>query len=85
MAYLSEWNYNGIGDIILGHAYQVNVNQESVLEFDGDYTFPNEVSIVLPVGWSLLGYLRINPADCVAVFEAISSEIVLVKDYLGNA
>jgi len=85
MAYLLEWNYNGIGDLILGHAYQVKVNQESVLEFEGDYTLPNEVSIDLPVGWSLLGYLRTNPADCIAVFEAISSEIVLVKDYLGNA
>ncbi|GIS04787.1 MAG: hypothetical protein CM15mP107_4070 [Bacteroidota bacterium] len=39
MAYLLEWNYNGIGDIILGHAYQVKVNQETVLEFEGDYTF----------------------------------------------
>ena len=85
MAYLLEWNYNGIGDIILGHAYQVKVNQDTVLEFEGDYTLPNEVSIVLPVGWSLLGYLRTNPADCVAVFEAISSEVELVKDYLGNA
>lgn len=85
MAYLLDWNYNGIGDVILGHAYQVKVNQETVLEFEGDYTFPNEVSIVLPVGWSLLGYLRTNPADCVAVFEAISDEIELVKDYLGNA
>ena len=85
MAYLLEWNYNGIGNVILGHAYQVKVNQETVLEFDGDYTFPNEVSIVLPVGWSLLGYLRTNPADCVAVFEVISDEVELVKDYLGNA
>jgi len=85
MAYLLEWNYNGIGDIILGHAYQVKVNQETVLEFEGDYTFPNEVPLVLPEGWSLLGYLRTNPADCVAVFDAISDEIVLVKDYLGNA
>ena len=85
MAYLLDWNYNGIGDLILGHAYQVKVNQESVIDFEGDYTLPNEVSIVLPVGWSLLGYLRINPADCVDVFEAISDEIELVKDYLGNA
>ena len=85
MAYLLDWNYNGIGDLILGHAYQVKVNQETVIEFEGDYTLPNDVSIVLPVGWSLLGYLRINPADCVDVFEAISDEIELVKDYLGNA
>ena len=85
MAYLLDWNYNGIGDVILGHAYQVKVNQETLIEFEGDYTFPNEVSIVLPVGWSLLGYLRINPADCVDVFEAISDEVELVKDYLGNA
>ena len=85
MAYLLEWNYNGIGDLILGYAYQVKVNQETVIEFEGDYTLPNEVSIVLPLGWSLLGYLRTNPADCVAVFESISSEVELVKDYLGNA
>ena len=70
MAYLLEWNYNGIGDIILGHAYQVKVNQEVVLEFEGDYTFPNDVPLVLPEGWGLLGYLRTNPADCVAVFDA---------------
>ena len=85
MAYLLEWNYNGIGDIILGHAYQIKVNQESVIEFEGDYTFPNEVSIVLPSGWSLLGYLRTNPANCIAIFESISDQIELVKDYLGNA
>lgn len=85
MAYLSEWNYNGIGDIILGHAYQIKVNQEVLLEFQGDYIFPNEVSINLPEGWSLIGYLRTNPADCFSVFDPISDEVVLVKDYLGNA
>lgn len=85
MAYLAEWDYNGIGDIILGHAYQIKITEESTLNLEGDYTSPDEVFINLPVGWCLLGYLRTDPADCVAVFESISSEIILVKDYFGNA
>ena len=72
MAYLLEWNIMALVMLFLDMHIKLKQSR-NILEFEGDYTSPNEVSIVLPVGWSLLGYLSINPADCIAVFDAISS------------
>lgn len=84
MAYLPEWNYNGIGDAVLGQAYQLKLEAASVLELNGTYTTANEVQIELLEGWNMLGYLRNSSASTSAVFENISTEIIMVKDYLGN-
>lgn len=85
LAYLADWDFNGIGNMIHGHAYQIKVSQETVLNLEGSYTAPEEVQISLPAGWSLFGYLRTESADCVAVLQEINAEVVIVKDYLGNA
>ena len=85
MSYLVDWNYNGIGDIILGHGYQIKTIEEVSLYLAGEYTSPDQLQISLLEGWNLIGYLRINPSNCTDVFNMISSEIILVKDYLGNA
>ena len=85
MAYLTDWGFNGIGDIVLNHAYQIKTTEESILNLVGTYINPDETLISLPTGWSLLGYLRTNPANCAGVLEAISSETNILKDYLGNA
>ena len=85
MAYLPQYNFDAIGVLTYGHAYEIKVMEESILELEGDYMLPEDVPLVLPINWSLLGYLRTNPANCVSVFETIRDEIILVKDYLGNA
>ena len=36
-------------------------------------------------GWSLIGYLRTEPADCIAVLQSINSEIEIVKNGAGDA
>lgn len=85
LAYLADWNYNGIGEMIYGHAYQIKVLQEENMTLNGNYILPEEAPIELIQGWNLLGYTRTHSADCMAVFEEISSEVILVKDYLGAA
>ena len=85
LAYLPDWSYNGIGDLILGDAYQVKVQEECNLFIEGEYFLPDEVQIYLPTGWSLFGYLRTQPANCDAVLDEIKSEVMIAKDYLGNA
>ena len=85
LAYLPAWDYNGIGDMVLGHAYQIKVLQESNLTLEGEYILPEDMPINLVQGWNLLGYLRTQPAESTAVFEEISAEVILVKDYLGAA
>ena len=85
LAYLPDWSYNGIGDMILGQSYQVKVIVESNLTLEGEYVFPEDVQILLPLGWSLFGYLRTEPATCSDVLDEIQSEVIIAKDYLGNA
>jgi|GEM_PF-1241624 len=85
LAYLPDWSYNGIGDMILGQSYQVKVIVESNLILEGEYVFPEDVQILLPLGWSLFGYLRTEPATCSDVLDEIQSEVIIAKDYLGNA
>jgi len=85
LAYLPDWSYNGIGDMILGHAYQVKVQEESNLIIEGEYSLPEDVQVYLPIGWSLFGYLRTEPANCGSVLYEIQSEVIIAKDYLGNA
>lgn len=85
MAYLPEWSYNGIGDLSIGQAYQIKVNQEIQMNLTGNYIYPQINPIYLDSGWNLIGYLRISPQDCVIAFESIMSELVIVKDHTGNA
>jgi len=86
LAYLAEWGFNGIGDLIYGAGYQIKTSQASTLDVSGVYNAPEEAQITLPIGWSLFGYLRTQPADCIAVFQTINSdEIEIVKNATGAA
>ena len=86
-AYLPEWNFNGIGDIIVGQAYQIKTLATTELSIEGAYAVPEENPITLSAGWNLLGYLRTNPADAASIFSDIvaANNLVLAKDYLGSA
>ena len=84
-AYLPEFNFNGIGDIKVGYGYQVKMSKNNQLLVSGNYTAPSDNPILLPEGWFMLGYLREEPAPVDIVFADIISDIIIVKDYLGNA
>tara|TARA_B100000795_G_scaffold264096_1_gene244149 strand:+ start:537 stop:2963 length:2427 start_codon:yes stop_codon:yes gene_type:complete len=84
-AYLADWGFNGIGDLVHGDGYQIKMMLGSTLELSGDYYAPEEVQITLPLGWSIFGYLRTQAADCIAVIQSISNEVVIVKNSSGAA
>ena len=84
-AYLADWGFNGIGDLVHGDGYQIKMMLGSILELSGDYYAPEEVQITLPFGWSIFGYLRTQAADCIAVIQSISNEVVIVKNSSGAA
>jgi hypothetical protein len=85
LAYLAAWEFNGIGDLTYGAGYQIKVSQNSTFELTGTYNAPEEAQITLPIGWSMFGYLRTAPADCIAVLQSISSDIEIVKNSTGAA
>ena len=85
LAYLASWNFNGIGDLVYGAGYQIKTSQAATLELAGAYNVPEEAQIILPSGWSMFGYLRTQAADCIAVLQSISNEILIVKNSTGAA
>ena len=86
-AYLPEYNFNLIGDLDIGEGYFIKLNTADSLIIEGEYVAPEENPITLNEGWSLLGYLRLEPADAASIlFDLnIESDLVIVKDYFGNA
>ena len=86
-AYLTDWEFNGIGDFLIGQGYQIKTNDEVSLEIFGAYAFPEDHPITLSQGWNMIGYLREEPLITSEIFSEInaSGNILIVKDYLGSA
>ena len=86
-AYLPEWNFNGIGDLVLGQGYQIKTTESTGVTVSGDYAIPQDNPINLTVGWNMIGYLRIEAAAADAVLADINAtgNLIIAKDYLGAA
>ena len=86
-AYLPEWNFNGIGDLVIGQAYQIKTTVDSELTIDGAYAFPEENAVALSAGWNMVGYLRTEAASVDLVFADMVADgnLVIAKNYLGSA
>ena len=70
----------------VGQGYQIKSSEEVSIEICGDYAFPEDNVIILEDGWNLVGYLRTEPADIVAVLSDVNDagNLIIVKDYIGN-
>jgi len=86
-AYLPEWNFNGIGDLLQGQGYQVKMSSSDVLVVEGVQIQPEENPIDLNEGWNMIAYLRTEAASADLVFANLveAGNVVIVKDYTGNA
>ena len=83
-AYLPEWNFDGIGEMIPGQGYQAKMNADKTILFEGDYLKPENHPITLQSGWNMFAYLRTEPAPTIDIFSGID-DLVIVKDNLGMA
>ena len=86
-AYIEEWNFNGIGDLLVGQGYQIKTSEAIELEVSGTYAFPEENPVDLAAGWNIIGYLRTEAAAADAVLEVINAtgNLIIVKNYNGLA
>ena len=73
LAYLPEWNFNGIGDLQVGQGYQVKLSNANELLVVGEYMMPEDNPIDLLAGWNMIGYLRTDAAAADAVLADITS------------
>ena len=65
--YLSEFAYNGVGEIALGEAYQIKTSNATSFSLSLEYIEPETFPLTLNTGWNMIGYLRNQsaPADLV--------------------
>ena len=85
-AFLPDWEFNAIGDMILGQAYLIKVSELINLSLEGFYFEPENSPIVLNEGWNLLGYLRLEPINLESLFtEPLLSDIIIIKNAEGLA
>ena len=84
-AYLPDWNFNAIGNISNYEGYQVKASTNSSFTVEGEIIAPQNTTVPVQEGWNIISYLRQNNANAELVLEEVSAEIVIVKNYLGNA
>ena len=78
------WDLNNIGDNTPGKAYKIKMNVDDTLQVRGAVADPLNYPLILPDGWSYLGYLLSQNEDPSVILESIEDDIVLIKDAIGN-
>jgi Leucine-rich repeat (LRR) protein len=83
--FLTEWGYNGVGNIILGQAYQVKTSQSTSLSVNLEYVIPESHPVNMYQGWNMIGYLRNEPAPADLVLNQLieTGNLTLAKDHSG--
>jgi hypothetical protein len=81
--YWPLFNVNSIGNIILGEGYQVKMNTAATLTVIGTAVIPELTPVNIPLGWSIIGYLRQVPGNVVSMMSPIVSNISIMKNGIG--
>ena len=82
--YWPAFGLNLIGNYIVGQGYQIKVSSACTLPISGLMVVPEWNPLILPSGWSILGYLRYVPGDMVAILAPYISNVVIVKNGDGQ-
>ncbi len=84
--YLSEYGYNGVGEIVLGEAYQIKTSNATSLSLNVEYIEPETFPITLNSGWNMIGYIRNQSALADLVLNDLiqSNNLIMAKDENGD-
>ena len=84
-AYLPEYNFNGIGNVVVGQGYQIKTSEACDLTIFGDYAAPEQNPISCVQGWNMIGYLRTESAPCDMVLADMVDKVIIAKNSSGAA
>jgi hypothetical protein len=83
--YLTEMDYNGIGDIVLGEAYQIKTSSAVELLIELDCIQPEAHPTNINQGWNMIGYIRDTPSSAELVLAELmeNDNLLIAKDHTG--
>jgi hypothetical protein len=84
LVYWPQFGLNVIGSLSIGKGYQAKMLLANLTEICGTVVTPETTVIMIPQGWSMIGYLRQAPADIAVMMSPVVSEIELVKNGSGQ-
>ncbi len=84
MVYWPLYNLNIIGTHTIGEGYQYLMTQGDTLFVTGTLVFPQYTIVDIPIGWSILGYLRHVTASIELMMLPVVANISIMKDEDGN-
>ncbi|WP_286019154.1 FISUMP domain-containing protein, partial [Candidatus Venteria ishoeyi] len=82
--YWPVYGVNQIGNMSIGQGYQIKMIVEDTLTIEGSLIQPELNPIIIPQGWSILGYIRTAPAAIEQMMSPVVSNIIIFKDYLAQ-
>ena len=83
LVYWPVYNLNIIGNHTIGEGYQYLMTQNDTLIVTGVPVIPQNSTIEIPAGWSIIAYLRTVPAFIETMMMNIVTDVSIVKDEDG--
>jgi len=86
-AYLTEWDFNGIGELDFRQGYQIKTNAPDILEICGLQMHSEEHEITIEAGWNTVSYLKDVPTSAEEVMQGLTDNenLIILKDFEGMA
>ena len=85
LAYLPNFDFNGIGDLNNGKGYLIKLSDASDLTISGTKLLPQDYQMEFNVGWNMFSYLRDSSGNLEQMLAPILNEIIIVKTFDGTA
>ena len=82
--YWPAFGVNLIGNIVVGQGYQVKMITAEMLEIGGAEILPEQTSISISTGWSLIAYLRQVAGDAIVMMSPIANDLIILKNGAGQ-
>jgi hypothetical protein len=81
--YWPVFSVNSIGYFTIGEGYQYLMLSADTLVVEGYNIAPDQTPLTVPVGWSVLGYIRTSPGQLIQMISTINGNIIILKDEDG--
>jgi hypothetical protein len=82
--YLPSIPVNTIGPWVNTEGYQIKMSNTRTLCFTGQKIVPETFTIPLPLGWSIMPYVRDSDLSITSAMSGVVADIVIVKDQDGK-
>lgn len=83
LIYWPLYGVNMLGNLSVGKGYQIHTFNAISVDFVGMKINPANTMLSLPLGWSILGYLRTSNGPIETMLAPIVNQIVIVKNDIG--